>query len=543
MEVNLLLLCVGLVICFGGIYLKKICAGIMGLIWGAFIGLVTVVMMALYSGGIWSVMYSSKDDSSLIIIVMAAIVVCILSVWLDRLCAAINAFLSSFFMVLMLACLFAEDIDALSIILLMSLVVAAALAIAAYIYYKYAFILVTAFSGAYIASLGGVGLVTDNELSEILYELFLRGDSEVGTMIMVSTVVLGCLGCFVQMQGLKQTAASGANNSGINNVGNGGSADKNAGSEQINAAVEKVVDGAKRAGETASPYLKEIGNHVKGIWEELNTEQGKNDLKSSLISYKMVFIAPIVRFLLIPLIYRLLNMVAYINILYVLLQWISIAAEAASVGILVYVVITKDTKFNVLYQLPYFAGYVVFNLTYFRYYSFWSLIMLGFRFALVGLVLFLVSKAIKKEEIKPLLLSIVAFVAHYYVMDWVAYSYVSFYLNTYTIVGLGICVGAVYIAFRQYHGLNIFEFKMAATGSGNTINSTPQPHTGSDNMANSAPQPHMGAVYRCLRCNKLFSGEVNFCSQCGGPVRKVCGCCGNIISEGGAFCSQCGNRL
>ena len=35
MGLNLLLLVVGLVICFGGIYIRKVCSAILGLIWGA----------------------------------------------------------------------------------------------------------------------------------------------------------------------------------------------------------------------------------------------------------------------------------------------------------------------------------------------------------------------------------------------------------------------------------------------------------------------------------------------------------------------------
>lgn len=56
MEINLLLVCVGLVICFGGIYIRKLTSGLMGLIWGAIMGLIGVVVTALYSGGLWHLM-------------------------------------------------------------------------------------------------------------------------------------------------------------------------------------------------------------------------------------------------------------------------------------------------------------------------------------------------------------------------------------------------------------------------------------------------------------------------------------------------------
>lgn len=38
MGVNLFLLCVGLVICFGGIYFRKVVSGLLGFVWGAVLG-------------------------------------------------------------------------------------------------------------------------------------------------------------------------------------------------------------------------------------------------------------------------------------------------------------------------------------------------------------------------------------------------------------------------------------------------------------------------------------------------------------------------
>lgn len=525
MELNLLLVCVGLVICFGGIYFRKICAGIMGLIWGALLGVVIVVMMALSSGGIWGLMYSSEDSSSMMIVIIAAIVVCALSAWLDKLCAAINAFLSSFFVILMIACLFAEDIDALSGIIIISVILAGCLAVAAYVYYNYAFILVTAFSGAYIASLGGVGLIADGDLSEVLYSLFLNGDSEVASIVMVSTIILGCIGCFVQMKRLKQTSNPEIQNADAIDV-----TGKNINLDQINVAAGKVADGAKKVGEAASPYLSDIGNQFKTVWDELNTEQGRSNLKDTIASYKMLFIAPVLQFLLIPIIYRLLNSVVYINAIFEIVYWISVVAEAASVGILAYVVITKDTKFNMIYQLPYLIGYIVFNFTYFEYYTGVAVVVYIFKFLITWLVLYVVAKLIKKNEIKPLVLLIVAFIMYYFVINWLAYFYVSFYMDVYTIVKLIVCIVAGYIAFKKYHGINVFDFKMASVGFNNSV-------------PNSTFHTNSNVKYRCSKCNKLFNSEANFCDQCGGAVLKICGHCGNKVNANDVFCKECGKHL
>lgn len=525
MELNLLLVCVGLVICFGGIYFRKICAGIMGLIWGALMGVVGVVVMALSSGGFWSLMNSLEDSSSIITIIIVALVVSVLSAWLDRLCAAINTFFSSFFVVLMICCVLAEDIDELSGIFLFSLIVTGCLAIVAYVYYNYAFILVTAFSGAYIASLGGVGLIAEGDLSDVLYSLFFDGNGEVVSIVMLSTIVIGCVGCCVQIMRFKQKP-----NPELSNYESEDVAGENSGLNQINDVAKKVVDGAKKVGESASPYLNDIGNQFKGTWEELSTEKGRNNLKDDVISNKILFIAPLLRFILIPIIYKLLNLVTYNTDIYHYMEIISLIVEGTAVGLLVYVVIAKDTKFNVIYQLPYLVGFLIFNLAwYFQSYPGFTIVVETFKFVITWFVLFIVSKSIKKYQIKPFILSIVAFFMYHFVTQWLAWPGVSFYINIYGIIELITCVLVVYVAFKKYHKINIFDFKTVSISS--------------DEMTNRIEQQHTSAVYRCTTCHKLFEEEANFCDQCGSRVQKVCMQCGNEVNVNDIFCDQCGKRL
>lgn len=522
MGLNLLLVCVGLVICCGGIYFRKICAGIMGLVWGALLGAVIVVMMALSSGGI---NHSSKDSFSVMIVIIAAIAVGALSAWFDRFCAAINAFLSSFFIILMMLCLFAENLDSLLGIILISMLFAGCLATAAYVYYNYAFILVTAFSGAYIASLGGTGIISGRDLSEVLYNLLFNGNSGAASTVIVLTIILGCIGCYVQTKRLKQTA-----NPELHNADSIDDTEKNRNLDQINVAIEKAADGAKKVGEAAGPYLNNIGNRIKTVWDEFNTEQGRNDLKNTIVSYKRLFVAPVLAFLVIPIIIRILNSIVYISILFEIVDWISVVAEAVSVGTLAYVVITKDTKFNIIYQLPYLIGYVVFNFASFKYYTGSTVVGYVFKFLVIWFILCVVAKLIKKDEIKPLVLLIVAFVMYYFVTNWLGLTYVSFYMDACTIVKLIACILTGYAVFKKYHGINIFDFKTAAAGADLGV-------------SNSTFQTNLNVRYRCSKCNKVFNNKVNFCDQCGGAVVKICGHCGKKIADNAVFCKECGKRL
>lgn len=460
MELNMTLLCVGLVICFGGIYFRKFVAGVMGLIWGAFLGLVTVVIMALASDGIWYLMRNLEEASTLVIVVLFAVAVCVLSAWLDKLCAAINAFMSSFVMIFMVACMFAEDIDSLPVILLVVAIISGIISAIAYVYYNYSFILVTAFSGAYIASIGGFGLFTDNEFGDVMYELLLDGNEDVLGPVMLATLILGCFGCFVQMRRLK--ASDTTTNVAMGN----GSAPKtnlmdSIDFNQIESTAKKVASEAQkvgqRAGEAAAPVLKDMGAQIKSAWTDLNTERGRNDLKTDVMGCKYLFIPTIVSSVIIPLIYLMLYS-AYVETLYTIVYWLNIVAGAMALGILAYFVIAKDTKMNMVYQIPYLVGYILFNFRYFEYYSFMQLVLIIFKYVIMWAVLCFVSKLIKKDSIKPLLLAIVAYIMSSFVFEWLAYGYAYFELNMYVILNVAVVIGTVYYVFKKLHNINIFSF-------------------------------------------------------------------------------------
>lgn len=198
MEINLLLICVGLIICFGGIYIRKFTSGLMGLIWGAIMGLVGVVVWALYSGGLWYLMSQLEDPTVLIVIGAVAVVMCFLSVVFERFCAAVNAFSGSFVILFVIVCLFVEDMDQLPMLLLLVAVGSFVVSMISYAFHDYAYMLVTAFSGAFIASVGGVGLLENADATDVLAEIILWGNSDKVVYLLIGTLVLGCIGFTVQ---------------------------------------------------------------------------------------------------------------------------------------------------------------------------------------------------------------------------------------------------------------------------------------------------------------------------------------------------------
>lgn len=203
MGLNFLLLVVGLVICFGGIYVRKVCSAALGLIWGSICSFVVIFMTV----GLWGL-----DDETTAIIIMCAVLCAIISVINDKLCAVINAFLSSFFLVATLL-LMADRMESATLITIAT-AIALIISIITVKIYDYSFIIITAFSGAFIASVGGCGIVHDEDASDVLLALMF-GD-EVTGFILIGTMVLGILGCIVQWRRLKGRAANGANANGEN---------------------------------------------------------------------------------------------------------------------------------------------------------------------------------------------------------------------------------------------------------------------------------------------------------------------------------------
>lgn len=196
MGLNFILLIVGLIVCFGGIYIRKACSALLGLIWGALCSFVVILMTV----GLWGI-----DEEAFVIVAVCAVVCALISAIYDKLCAAINAFLSTFFLVAILL-LMADSMEGTVLIIIAAVIALIVSAISIKIY-DYSFIIMTAFSGAFTASIGGCGIFYDADTADVLMEL-LFGD-EVTSFIVIVTLILGVLGCIVQWKRLtgKKTAS------------------------------------------------------------------------------------------------------------------------------------------------------------------------------------------------------------------------------------------------------------------------------------------------------------------------------------------------
>lgn len=206
---------VGLAMCFGGLYFRKFIAGLMSFCWSLLLGTLFLVL-ALLSG--------NTEISTGIIIVGILVIACtIISVVYERICVAINSFISTF-SILVIIFLFLSNFDEWIIWILLALICSFITARISYNFYYLAFIINSAFTGGLIASIGFYGLFSDFNAS-VFRGRIMSGDNDFLYLIFVGTLVLGCAGTFVQYQRLKkiQRVSSGSNNSFImDNVASGG---------------------------------------------------------------------------------------------------------------------------------------------------------------------------------------------------------------------------------------------------------------------------------------------------------------------------------
>lgn len=124
MILNFSVMCIGLIICFGGIYFKRVIAAMTGLVWGSLLGVVITLLTA-------ATLYDI-DEKLPVYMVGCALVMGIACAIHDRLCSAITAFLITF-----VACIFAAilNINAVRTILIIAFMISMFMAYLSYDYF------------------------------------------------------------------------------------------------------------------------------------------------------------------------------------------------------------------------------------------------------------------------------------------------------------------------------------------------------------------------------------------------------------------------
>ncbi|MDY5948108.1 MAG: DUF4203 domain-containing protein [Oscillospiraceae bacterium] len=182
---NFFILIIGLAICFGGIYLRKPIAFFIGLFWGAL-----VTAFIIFSNvGIFG-----WEDGYWGIVAFVALITALVSAVYDNICVLLNSAILSFLSLILITEIsgFAELTPGLLIVFgILSL----GIGFLTMLISNYAFIVLTALTGALIASVGGLCLFEGISLERLI----LYFNDEYLNKLIIGFVILSSLGIVVQM--------------------------------------------------------------------------------------------------------------------------------------------------------------------------------------------------------------------------------------------------------------------------------------------------------------------------------------------------------
>ena len=246
MFLNFILIIIGLVICFGGIYFKRVTSALLGIINGVVIGALLALLISFAS-------YDS--DLPIVAVVICTLLFGVLSAIYYKVFAVINmvigtlAFAGTILVGLAIALMGTAGGGAIMIIaVLLAIALAVLVGWLTHRYYDYTYIIITAAFGGLLASIGFVGLVSFQDLTEMVDNAMYGYNFGFGWIIFLTLIMTG-LGFYVQNLRLKGVPFKDALPANLQIFlrkakGSVGNAAQNAVST-VGKTVQKVASGSK----------------------------------------------------------------------------------------------------------------------------------------------------------------------------------------------------------------------------------------------------------------------------------------------------------
>lgn len=364
-AVYILLTIIGLIICFGGIYFRKPIATLAGFINGLFLGVVVLVIM--------TVTYNDVEYE-LAVVLIIALIVAVICFLFDRFFAALSAFISSL-ITLAIFVLLICSFDTIGIGLIVTMIVALGLAVLSYIYYKYSFAIVTAFTGGLAAAIGITSLITGNALEDYMSNV-MWGDG-LG-MIIGITVILTLAGSSLQISGIHKQ-------------------------EELKRKIE--------AGENTQINQALVAGIAKMDFSKLITLLQRNWF-AIVIPMLTVFI---------PVIFGGVSNIGAEHKTYgSFIAWTENITIAIMLGCMIYVVTKDRIKEGIIIAVMYNLLYILANYeNYFASQYSWIIGATAFKGLITGAILIALHLIIKDKDIKLTMLPIIIYISFEYVMNWI----------------------------------------------------------------------------------------------------------------------------
>ena len=493
-AINILLIVLGLIVCFGGIYFRKPVAAIAGFVNGLFLGgIVLVILMLTYS----------DVGSEWLIVLLIALIVAGICVAFDKLFAALSAFISSLLALAIIA-LSICDYDTIGAGLIVALIGAAILAVVSYMYYKYSFAIVTAFTGGLSAAIGITFLSTGNSLDSYVSNI-LWGESSGLGMIIVITLVLTVAGSYVQITGMKKQ-------------------------EDLKRRIEA---GEVIAGETNSILSQDVMAEIK--------------------KYPITFYTPIVIFVL----FGLINIIQYNSegwyAWYSVVYWVDMITDGIALACLTYAAYRLSVKYCIIIQTAYALGYLLQHIYAFAWDVIGTIIGL-FGMTLIWGVVYLIRNKIKEGPWKPLFAIIAASVIFVFVLPALLEG--GYYFNIYTVITIAVAILGFAYVYNVYEKMSLFKFMAKDNGLPNidksayivnldkksTDNTMPTIEPVNNSLPTIEPVTFIEPNYNINNTSKnnMVSDALKIDDN--STHSMYCAYCGAEINSDWMFCKNCGKK-
>lgn len=212
-ALNILIIVIGIMICFTAIVFKKLFEAILGFVWGFSLSYVIMMLMALVGA---SQIRDMSDATAMFLLIAIGIIVAVITVALDRLMITIHSMIISFLLLLLLVGVMFQGSD-FSVALIIALVGAVIVGIVMWKWHKYAFIIETAVTGAIMINHFWLVPAGTN------YYSLAYGGSGINGMAVLVTIIVAVAGIITQSNLLNRMETLAASRASIGGLGSASS--------------------------------------------------------------------------------------------------------------------------------------------------------------------------------------------------------------------------------------------------------------------------------------------------------------------------------
>lgn len=467
MGANWLLLIIGLTICMGGIYFRRLTSGLLGLL----NGLIIAFVVLLITGGLMEY----GDDTATVIAIFVVFGFAVLSAIYYKVITIINAFIAALILVAVFLLVLGTGLLPAIIV---ALLVAVGLCILLGKFYDIGFIVLTALFGGFIAAIGGHGILHGITLDELLGEI-LFGEAEGMGGVFLLAVVFATCGAAVQRYRFFGKGGQGVKNFIKRNTPNG----KPSAPNIFGNTTQKM----------SSLFTANINYGNRGIINEKTA---------------WLLAPPIIAFLLCP-------WCAYMDFSYNMILFLRYSAESIALAYFVYFVLQEEVFWIDVYIGIYIVGFILEYL--FSWYveddGILFFVVMILRYPLIYLATPKQTSISNNKNDMLLIIGILEYIIYHFILFGIACMDFFVYSWFVEIVVIIVFVVAFYYIYQKRENIDITSNQITINNSvaSNTNNRVGSPGSA---VKSKSIQGKNQKFFLCPGCGALVSSDSAECSRC-----------------------------